>query len=252
MAHPAMAVTVNVWMIGVAAQPGLRVQGATVDGYGECCSTGAVDACGVCGGARCTWMPPTSAARPTSSMQVPALCGASERAFQKNIINPFSRVASDSNASQRPACMLACCHSGGHAQSCNNSLLWCPTVQGRTFHVRSGCAGGLCCASGVLDECGVCDGDSSSCALQATVQVQVDPLSHEYAGFALQRPLLCKEDRSPDISVEDCSASIQVPAALCCRLWMPLCCSTWAPRRSPPPSRPSWAACWGCSRAGWR
>ena len=37
----------------------------------------------------------------------------------------------------------------------------------------SACAGGLCCASGVLDECGVCDGDSSSCALQATVQLQV-------------------------------------------------------------------------------
>jgi len=36
--------------------------------------------------------------------------------------------------------------------------------------------GGLCCASGVLDECGVCDGDSSSCALQATVQVQVRAL----------------------------------------------------------------------------
>ena len=27
-----------------------RTQGAVVDGYGECCDTGVVDACGKCGG----------------------------------------------------------------------------------------------------------------------------------------------------------------------------------------------------------
>jgi len=42
----------------------------------------------------------------------------------------------------------------------------------------SDCAGGLCCVSGTLDECGVCDGDSSSCAMQATVQVQVELCSY--------------------------------------------------------------------------
>ena len=41
-------------------------------------------------------------------------------------------------------------------------------------------AGGYCCASELLDDCGVCDGDGSSCSLHIIVTTKVDlkALSH--------------------------------------------------------------------------
>ena len=38
--------------------------------------------------------------------------------------------------------------------------------------------GGYCCLSGMLDECGVCDGDGSSCQLHIVVTTQVLNLLH--------------------------------------------------------------------------
>jgi hypothetical protein len=33
----------------------------------------------------------------------------------------------------------------------------------------------MCCASGKIDECGVCDGDSSSCKLKISTKIQLNP-----------------------------------------------------------------------------
>ena len=44
-------------------------------------------------------------------------------------------------------------------------------------------AGGYCCSSGLLDDCGVCDGDGSSCALHVIVTSQVYSPSLATAGL---------------------------------------------------------------------
>ena len=47
------------------------------------------------------------------------------------------------------------------------SLVWCRCCNSTVLD-----GGGYCCLSGMLDECGVCDGDGSSCRLHVTVTTQ--------------------------------------------------------------------------------
>ena len=46
---------------------------------------------------------------------------------------------------------------------------------------------GVCCQSGMVDACGVCDGLSTSCATQVSMEVtppgDLNPLSPEYAAY---------------------------------------------------------------------
>jgi hypothetical protein len=142
--------------------------GSVLDSAGSCCAGGQVDVCGVCGGTSWTVDVPVSvdsrlsllSPMPSSGCAGKAanfVCACHSDCCQHHAVQfmHLLRLAGIKMSTARYVALLVLAVMQG---VCCSSMLD---------------AYGLCCTSGAVDECGVCDGDGTSCSLHIRLLLQV-------------------------------------------------------------------------------